>query len=290
MAMNNRVRSKAEFLPTGTAKTITFDEATPLDATHLLVAVIQSANSTGGTLPSGWTSIFTEASTGTAGGNMRLQVWTKQGDGATNSLSWTGTINSTAFLIGYEGYVDVAALTTSLTGDEPTATTAWTFPTPTPVMGEGIALFMGESNAEMVVASITGTGTVIPSAASARLFVIGDQYSNASVDLGKIVNLTTALAGNMGRVVLPLIVTEWQVSGTVPVRTSVVGNTTIPGKECVWPPYWTATWCEPIVSHQVSGTAAVVTTTSGAATVVAPSGVTHVIEAVAWDYALLAGG
>jgi hypothetical protein len=80
-------------------------------------------------------------------------------------------------------------------------------------------------------------------------------------------------------------------AGTVPVGIVVTGDPFSTGG-CEWPALWETVWCTPsgAQTHQASGSVDVLTLTSGDATVSVPGGVTHVIEAVEWDYALLAGG
>ena len=93
-----------------TGATLTFDEPTALDSTHLLVAIIHRATNAALTnaatlTGAGWVLVSDQS----ALGSTRHDVWVKQGDGSTNSITYAhaSTFNSGA-LFAFEGYTGTA--------------------------------------------------------------------------------------------------------------------------------------------------------------------------------------
>lgn len=96
---------------TSPGATLTFDEGTPLDSTHLLVAIVQKVTSAtlaneASLTAAGWT----KADVYNSGSTNYVEVWTKQGDGATNSFTYSLSPNAShsGALFAFEGFVSTA--------------------------------------------------------------------------------------------------------------------------------------------------------------------------------------
>lgn len=94
---------------TGLSNTITvnFTEPTPLDSTHLLVAIVHWGTTTAPTVPSGWTEITTD-------GSASDHIYVRQGNGSVNGITVataSGNTNKTMFLLAFEGYVSLTEVT-----------------------------------------------------------------------------------------------------------------------------------------------------------------------------------
>lgn len=106
------VRSKTvTFNTTDTTRTISFDEGTPLDSTHLLVLIVGTVGGVSITTPSGWTA--GAGSVGTASGS----IFARQGDGAANGVTVTtaSTSGATLTLLAFQGFVSATPLMSNRT-------------------------------------------------------------------------------------------------------------------------------------------------------------------------------
>lgn len=98
---DRRVRYK-RVSGTGTTRTITYDEATPLDNTHIHVLIVTATSSTSITTPSGWTAIAGNGNNG----NSQLRCYWRYADGVINSVSIaTPNVAVEAELMAFKGYL-----------------------------------------------------------------------------------------------------------------------------------------------------------------------------------------
>jgi len=88
--------------------TVTFDEGTALDSTHLLVAIVHYSSAGRTLTASGWTNGPTGSGNGFSGA-----VFARQGDGSANSITVTTTIATQRFyvtLLAFSGYSSTTVL------------------------------------------------------------------------------------------------------------------------------------------------------------------------------------
>jgi hypothetical protein len=104
--MVDRLVRTASSRATGTSASATFAEGTPLDNTHLLVAVVAWSSSIALTAPAGWT----EAPGGGNNSSSQIRVYARRADGVVNSFSMTGpSAAKTVYLLAFSGYVSATA-------------------------------------------------------------------------------------------------------------------------------------------------------------------------------------
>jgi hypothetical protein len=116
-----------------TNPTVTFDEGTALDSTHLLVAIV-SATSNAAPTASGWTAAASGG--GTA---RRVVVFVRQGNGSVNSITVSaGGGSGLITLLAFPGFVSTTPLATG-TGAPTNSTFAIALST-TPAAGYGVVL------------------------------------------------------------------------------------------------------------------------------------------------------
>ena len=311
MTSSHRERHKAGYHASGTSRTVTFDEGTALDSTYLLVCIVHYTTSTAPTTPSGWTQVGSNP-----GVAPTLAVWLKQGDGSTNSITYTSAngVGST-HLIAYSGYESLTPLVAYATTQVVTAINPWTFADLATVTGYGVAINMAGSSAQAmaaVTATWTNSWSNLPTAStSARMVLADDDYIDGAGDQSTTVTLSATRAGWEAQIVLPLVTpaVTHDAAGVVDVVTASSGDLTAAFEVAGVAGVTIASSGEVSAGLDIAGVAGVVTdavgdvslrqgvsgavavstTVSGDATIV-PSGTIHVIEAVAWDYALLAGG
>ncbi len=101
--MANPIRQYTAYRASGTASiTATYAEGTALDSTHLHVAVVQVASTTGLSTPSGWTMLDGNGNNG----SNQVRAYVRQGDGSVNSFSITPASGSaTVVLMAFEGFI-----------------------------------------------------------------------------------------------------------------------------------------------------------------------------------------
>lgn len=98
---DRRVRYK-RVTDTGTTRTITYDETTPLDNTHVHVLIITASSTTAITTPSGWTSIAGNGNNG----NSQLRCYYRYADGTVNGVTvTTPNVAIQAELMAFKGYL-----------------------------------------------------------------------------------------------------------------------------------------------------------------------------------------
>lgn len=138
--MPTPVRIKSVRASSGsTAQTVTFDEGTALDSTHLLVAVVQWSSNVDVTTPSGWTAA---AGSGRRDPFNYTAVFTRQGDGSVNSFTITGGTGSrrALTLMGFDGFTSASALASQSGLQYPSPATVT--PPSTPA-GYGVVVALG---------------------------------------------------------------------------------------------------------------------------------------------------
>ena len=130
------VRSASTVASRFATPSVTFAESTPLDNTHLLVAVVIWASATPLTAPAGWT----EAPGGGAN-TLQARVYARRGDGSVNSFTMTGPSGpKSVYLLGFSGYVSATAAAGEGSNLTPTAG-AYTVPTlSSPPSVDGVAI------------------------------------------------------------------------------------------------------------------------------------------------------
>jgi hypothetical protein len=140
MAVYKRIK-QSPAVYSGTSLTVTFDEGVALDATHTLVVAISASGGAAPTTPSGWTLI----SPGSAayGSSLWLGFYIKQGDGTTNSVTFTfGASQSqvAATLFGFEGFVSTNVDSAIVTTNNGSGTSALAGPANASVAANTIAI------------------------------------------------------------------------------------------------------------------------------------------------------
>jgi hypothetical protein len=161
---------------TASSATLTFDEGTALDSSHLLIAIITCASNW--TNPGGWTQV----AAGTYG-ILQQRILTKQGDGSTNSITVTQTSNTllNMTLLAYSGYVTTAASATG-GGTNNTNTggnVTLAGPSTTPALAHGVSILAIAALGNMGVTRVMGNGyTEVAVPTSARDSLIGAKDYN----------------------------------------------------------------------------------------------------------------
>lgn len=101
LPVDRRVRYK-RVTDTGTTRTITYDEPTPLDNTHVHVLIITASSTTAITTPSGWIAISGNGNNG----NSQLRCYYRYADGTVNSVTvTTPNVAIQAELMAFKGYL-----------------------------------------------------------------------------------------------------------------------------------------------------------------------------------------
>lgn len=130
-----RVKNYASPSNSGSA-TVTFDEGTALDSTHLLVAIVHYTSAGRTLTASGWTT----GATG-SGESTTAAIYARQGDGSLNSITVTASISTQRFfitLLAFSGYSSATALNSN-SGTFTAVTTASPVPSSTP-SGYGVCV------------------------------------------------------------------------------------------------------------------------------------------------------
>lgn len=189
-----------------TSMTATFAETTPLDSTHLLVAVIHVNSSTTVATPSGWTA----PSGNGAYGTIQVRTFVRQGNGTINSLTVTPASGSaTVILMAFKGYSSTTILGfNSGNGTVATTTRALTFNAGLGSYGVSIASFA--VSAAVTWGAVTNgtrvgatTGSSTPVHPDQLLAVATATYTNTSLTVTQ--NWTPAQTQRYDAVLLPLI-------------------------------------------------------------------------------------
>jgi hypothetical protein len=103
------LRQVSSSAASGTTLTVTFTEPTPLDASHLLVAMA-GASASAGMEASGWTLVATTTPP------VRVsRMWVKQGDGVTNSVTITTAASGAkrVILTAFAGFDSLTPIATA---------------------------------------------------------------------------------------------------------------------------------------------------------------------------------
>lgn len=162
-----RVKHAQVTLSTGT--TVTFDEGTALDSTHLLVALVTTADSgTPATITaSGWT---TSTGSGTAYGITRMYYFARQGDGSLNSITVTANESTqiNVILMAFRGFYSASSQANGRgennggSGGEGTQFFTISGPSSTPTFPAGVSLIAIKGNGVMnATRSMTNGYTLI---------------------------------------------------------------------------------------------------------------------------------
>ncbi len=187
----------------GTGGTLTFDEPTPLDSTHLLVAIVQRSSNAALTNAStltgaGWVLVSDQS----ALGSTRHDVWIKQGDGSTNAFTWAhASLFNSATLMAFEGYTSTAhagEVETSFSSSGTSKTLSAVTATATGLAFAIVGLGNGGGG---TWTAWTGNLTSIPAALSRLHIGVGPVTSGASV--GSTVTHTSSRVGSGTMLVLP---------------------------------------------------------------------------------------
>ena len=143
---------------TGTNASVTFSEGTPLDDTHLLVAVVSWGSTIALSAPAGWTEA---PGGGSSTSNIQVRIYARQGNGSVNNFSMTGpSAAKTVYLMAFSGFVSATA-SAGQGGNLSTGTT-YTVPdlvTDPAVEGVAIAAVGTVSNGDGTWGSYTLTGS-----------------------------------------------------------------------------------------------------------------------------------
>jgi len=136
MTIAGLVRVKRGIMPppSTTTLTVTFDETTPLDSTHLLV-VLFSGNSVPNTL-TGWTLA---ASASSVSSGSRSYIWARQADGSINSVTISSPTYIEVVLLAFSGYVSATKLGSG-TGTPASGITSLAMSLTTTPAGDGVNL------------------------------------------------------------------------------------------------------------------------------------------------------
>lgn len=163
------IRVKHGEVTASTGTTVTFDEGAALDSTHLLVALVTTADAgTPATVTaSGWT---TSTGSGTAYGVTRPYFFARQGDGSLNSISVT-TNESTQInvvLMAFRGFYSASSQANGRgennggSGGEGTNFFTISGPSSTPTFPAGVSLIAIKANGSMnVTRSMTNGYTLL---------------------------------------------------------------------------------------------------------------------------------
>lgn len=210
-------RVKTASRNTGATNTlVTFDEATPLDNTHLIIAIaITTGNSTLSAYKGNSTSAgdaLTQLATRDFGSPSvaRMRVWGFRGDGTTNQFNFSHLNVRLRFtLLGFRGYSSLTPLATPTTSEVDSVTSATITPGSTPA-GNGVALAILGGRSEITAFGTWDNGfmsnntppvdnpNVMPRLASAR------RLYNGGGSYGTTITWTTAADAGGISLLMPL--------------------------------------------------------------------------------------
>jgi hypothetical protein len=177
--------------------TVTFDEATALDSSHLLIALVGATSSAHPTA-SGWTSIAAGGATA-----RRATIFARQGNGAANGITFAGVTGSaTVTLLAFSGFSSLTPIATGTSAGHNAAIYPLVFSS-NPA-GNGVAVAVAESGAAGAISAWSNGYTALNTyAAGVRGATAYRKYDGTNADTT--VTLTGNAAGGWAIAALPLV-------------------------------------------------------------------------------------